>query len=387
MDVLMECCCGLDVHRDMVEACIIKGMLETPQIIREQFKTTRQDLIRLTKWLVENECYHIAMESTGVYWRPVYEAIEEHSEKYYCMMVVNAHHMRNLPGRKSDVKDAEWIAQLMRHGMLEPSFVPDRLIRDMREFSRLRRNIVKEKCRHSNHLEKFLQTHGFKLSSVLSDILCVSGRNLLNTLAQNGTLTTDDVFTAVRGKTKFSKEEIAIAVCGSVNSAEQKLLQLLLRRIDEDNANLKEVEQAMEELFAPYAKEVDIIDSIPGIDKITAMTVLSEISVTPKDSFPSAGHLCKWAGLVPRNDESAEKMKSRKILPGNQYIKTIFCQAAWSAVRVRNSSFAKWFWSHQGHKGQKKAIIAVSRKLLEMIYVLLEREQYYDPLYPTRIQR
>ena len=118
MDVLMECCCGLDVHRDMVEACIIKGMLETPQIIREQFKTTRQELIRLTKWLVDNECYHIAMESTGVYWRPVYEAIEEHSEKYYCMMVVNAHHMRNLPGRKSDIKDAEWIATLMRHGML-----------------------------------------------------------------------------------------------------------------------------------------------------------------------------------------------------------------------------------------------------------------------------
>lgn len=387
MDVIMECCCGLDVHRDMVEACIIKGMLETPQIIREQFKTTRQELIRLTKWLVENECYHIAMESTGVYWRPVYESIEEHSEKYYCMMVVNAHHMRNLPGRKSDVKDAEWIATLMRHGMLEPSFVPDRLVRDMREFSRLRRNIVKEKCRHSNHLEKFLQTHGFKLSSVLSDILCVSGRNLLNTLAQNGTLTTDDVFTAVRGKTKFSKEEIAIAVCGSVNPAEQKLLKLLLKRIDEDNANLKEVEQAMEEMFAPYAKEVDIIDSIPGIDKITAMTVLSEISVTPKNSFPTAGHMTKWAGLVPRNDESAKTVKSKKILPGNQYIKTILCQAAWSAVRVRNSSFAKWFWSHQGHKGQKKAIIAVARKLLEMVYILLEREQYYDSLYPTRIQR
>jgi transposase len=303
------------------------------------------------------------------------------------MMVVNAHHMRNLPGRKSDVKDAEWIATLMRHGMLEPSFVPDRLVRDMREFSRLRRNIVKEKCRHSNHLEKFLQTHGFKLSSVLSDILCVSGRNLLNTLAQNGTLTTDDVFTAVRGKTKFSKEEIAIAVCGSVNPAEQKLLKLLLKRIDEDNANLKEVEQAMEEMFAPYAKEVDIIDSIPGIDKITAMTVLSEISVTPKNSFPTAGHMTKWAGLVPRNDESAKTVKSKKILPGNQYIKTILCQAAWSAVRVRNSSFAKWFWSHQGHKGQKKAIIAVARKLLEMIYILLEKEQYYDPLYPPRIQR
>lgn len=387
MDVLMECCCGLDVHRDMVEACIIKGMLETPDMIHEQFKTTRQDLLRLANWLVENECYHIAMESTGVYWRPVYEAIEEHSEKYYCMMVVNAHHMRNLPGRKSDVKDAEWIATLMRHGMLEPSFVPDRLIRDIREFSRLRKNIVKEKCRHCNHLEKFLQTHGFKLSSVLSDILCVSGRKLLDTLAQTGTLTTDDVFKAVRGKTKFSKEEIALAVCGSVNPAEQKLLKLLLDRIDDDNDYLMEVEQQMEELFAPYAKEVDIVDSIPGIDKITAMTVLAEISVTPKDSFSSSGHLCSWAGLTPRNDESAKKIKSRKILPGNQYIKSILCQAAWSAVRVRNSSFSRWFWSHQGHVGQKKAIIAVSRKLLKTIYILLERGQYYDPNFTAKIEK
>ena len=387
MDVLMECCCGLDVHRDMVEACIIKGMLETPDMIHEQFKTTRQDLLRLANWLVENECYHIAMESTGVYWRPVYEAIEEHSEKYYCMMVVNAHHMRNLPGRKSDVKDAEWIATLMRHGMLEPSFVPDRLIRDIREFSRLRKNIVKEKCRHCNHLEKFLQTHGFKLSSVLSDILCVSGRKLLDTLAQTGTLTTDDVFKAVRGKTKFSKEEIAVAVCGSVNPAEQKLLKLLLDRIDDDNDYLKEVERQMEELFAPYANEVAIVDSIPGIDKITAMTVLAEISVTPKDSFSSSGHLCSWAGLTPRNDESAKKIKSRKILPGNQYIKSILCQAAWSAVRVRNSSFSRWFWSHQGHVGQKKAIIAVSRKLLKTIYILLERGQYYDPNFTAKVEK
>ena len=384
MDVLMECCCGLDVHRDMVEACIIKGMLETPEIIREQFKTTRQDLLRLANWLVENECYHIAMESTGVYWRPVYEAIEEHSERYDCMMVVNAHHMRNLPGRKSDVKDSEWIATLMRHGMLEPSFVPERLIRDIREFSRLRKNIVKEKCRHSNQLEKFLQTHGFKLSSVLSDILCVSGRKLLDTLAQNGTLTTDDVFTAVRGKTKFSKEEIAVAVCGSVSAPEQKHLQILLRRIDDDNAYLSEVEQEMQALFAPFANEVDIVDSIPGIDKLTAMTVLAEISVVPKDSFPTAGHLCSWAGLTPRNDESAGKIKSRRILPGNQYIKSILCQAAWSAVRVRHSCFSKWFWSHQGHVGQKKAIIAVSRKLLKMIYILLERGTHYDPNYALR---
>ena len=384
MDVIMECCCGLDIHRDVVEACIIKGALDTPDKIQEQFKTTRQELLRLVDWLTANKCYYIAMESTGVYWRPVYEAVEEYSPQYDCMMVVNAHHMRNLPGRKSDVKDAEWIATLMRHGLLEPSFVPDRVIRDIREFSRLRKTIVKEKNRHTNHLEKFLQTHGFKLSSVLSDILCVSGRKLLNTLAQNGTLTTDDVLKAVRGKTKFSKEEIALSVCGSVTPAEQSLLQLILKRIDDDHIYLTTIEQQMEALFAPFANELDIVDSIPGIDKLTAMTVLSEISAVPQDNFPTFGHLCSWAGLTPRNDESAGKIKSRKIMPGNQYIKTILCQAAWGAVKVRNSSFSRWFWSHQGHIGQKKAIIAISRRLLKMIYILLEKGQYYDPNYSVK---
>jgi transposase len=272
----------------------------------------------------------------------------------------------------------------MRHGLLEPSFVPNRIIRDIREFSRLRKTIVKEKNRHTNHLEKFLQTHGFKLSSVLSDILCVSGRKLLNTLAQTGTLTTDDVLKAVRGKTKHSKEDIAVAVCGTITLAEQNLLQLLLRRIDDDEAYLAAVEQQMCDLFSPYSKELDIVDSIPGIDKLTAMTVLAEISAAPQNSFATSAHLCSWAGLTPRNDESAGKLKSRKILPGNHYIKSILCQAAWSAVRVRNSSFSKWFWSHQGHIGQKKAIMAVSRKLLKMIYILLEQGQYYDPNYAVR---
>ena len=185
-------------------------------------------------------------------------------------------------------------------------------------------------------------------------------------------------------KTKFSKEEIALSVCGSVTPAEQSLLQLILKRIDDDYIYLTTIEQQMEELFAPFANKLDIVDSIPGIDKLTAMTVLSEISAVPQDNFPTFGHLCSWAGLTPRNDESAGKVKSRKIMPGNQYIKTILCQAAWGAVKVRNSSFARWFWSHQGHIGQKKAIIAVSRKLLKMIYILLEKGQYYDPNYAVK---
>ena len=377
MEAVYERCCGIDVHKKVIVSCLRIGRKQETR----EFGTSTSELRELANWLQENDCQIAAMESTGSYWKPVYNVLEVLGQE---VIVVNAHHIKNVPGRKTDVKDAEWIATLTRHGLLEPSFVPDRIIRDMREFSRLRKNIVKEKNRHTNHLEKFLQTHGFKLSSVLSDILCVSGRKLLDTLAQTGKLETDDVLKAVRGKTKFSKEEIAIAVCGSVTPAEQMLLQLLLKRIDDDNNYLTIVEQQMEELFAPFANEIDIVDSIPGIDTLTAMTVLSEISTAPQNSFQTFGHLCSWAGLTPRNDESAGKIKSRKIMPGNQYIKTILCQAAWGAVKVRNSGFSRWFWSHQGHIGQKKAIIAVSRKLLKMIYILLERGQYYDPNYAVK---
>lgn len=381
MDVLMECCCGLDIHKDMVEACIIQGWLEDPAIYREQFGTGGKELLRLVEWLSEHECYHIAMESTGIYWRQVYETIEEKAARVDCMLVVNARHMRNLPGRKSDVKDAEWIATLLRHGLLEHSYIPEKAIRDLREFSRLRRVLVQEKNRHINRLEKFLQTHGFRLSSVLSDMLCVSGRKLLNTLAQTGRLTPEDVSQAVGRRLKRPLDEVCDAVCGRLTQAQQSLLQLLLKKLAEGEGDLAYIDQQMELILAPYAQQMELLDSIPGIDTLAAATILAELGPAPQDSFPSPRHLTSWAGLVPRNDESAGKVKSRSILPGNPYLKVILCQVAWIAVRVRGSKFHSWFWSHQGRLGRKKAIIAVSRNILVLIYRLLERNQPYDPNY------
>ena len=223
MQPILECCCGVDVHRDMIEACIIKGV-DNPEILRKQFSTFQNELQEFVKWLYDNDCYHIGMESTGVYWRPVYEAIEEYSPYYENIIVTNAHNMRNLPGRKTDVKDAEWIATLLQHGLLEPSFVPERAIRDLREFSRTYKNCVSEKSRCLNRLEKFLQTHGFKLSSVLSDINSVSGIRILTVLAETGSLSVDDVKNAVSSNTKKSADEIQLAVCGRLNANECFLL-------------------------------------------------------------------------------------------------------------------------------------------------------------------
>jgi transposase len=319
------------------------------------------------------------MESTGVYWRPVYETIEAESERYDCLMVVNAHHMRNLPGRKSDVKDAEWIATLLRHGLLENSFIPERTIRDIREFSRLRRSMTEERTRHINRVEKFLQTHGFKLSSVLNDILCVSGRKLLDTLAQTGTLTPEDISNAAGRRLKRPVEEVAAAVCGSINRAEQSILRLLLKQLSGVENDLSQIDLEMKDLSAQYERPLAVLDSVPGIDTLSAVTILGEIGSAPHKAFATPGHLCSWAGLTSRNDESAGKVKCKRILPGNPYIKTVLCQVAWAAVRTRNSIFHAWFWSHQGRLGRKKAIIAVARKLLKLIYRLLEQDRLFEP--------
>ena len=193
MEALLYCCCGLDVHRDLIEACILRGEDADPEAIREAFGTTRPEMHRLTQWLSENDCYTVAMESTGVYWKPVFEALELCPAYIEQLWVVNANHMRNLPGRKSDVADAEWIATLLRHGLLENSFVPPSAVRDLRECARLHRTFVQERCRYINRLEKFLQAHGFKFSSVMKDILCVSGRKLLDILQSTGSLTEADV--------------------------------------------------------------------------------------------------------------------------------------------------------------------------------------------------
>lgn len=327
MQPILECCCGVDVHRDMIEACIIRGV-DNPEFLRKQFSTFQNELQEFVKWLYDNDCYHIGMESTGVYWRPVYEAIEEYSPYYENIIVTNAHNMRNLPGRKTDVKDAEWIATLLQHGLLEPSFVPERIIRDLREFSRTYKNCVSEKSRCLNRLEKFLQTHGFKLSSVLSDINSISGIRILTVLAETGCLSVDDVKNAISSNTKKSADEIQLAVCGRLNSNECFLLSDFLDQLKIIEKHIQTILTKMQEIAAPYQKVIDQLDSITGIDITAALLILAEIGATPQEHFPTSSHLCSWAGLSPRNDQSAGKIKSKKVLPGNPYIKSILCQVA-----------------------------------------------------------
>ena len=383
MEALLYCCCGLDVHRDLIEACILRGAGAEPEIIRQSFGAAKPELQRLMNWRSQNGCYTVAMESTGVYWKPIFQTLELGAEYMEQLWVVNANHMRNLPGRKSDVADAEWIATLLRHGLLEKSFVPSVPIRDLRECARLHRTFVQERSRYVNRLEKFLQAHGFKFSSVMKDILSVSGRKLLDILQQTGSLTRADVEKNCH-RLRRSTDEISAAVCGNLSVAERRLLGRLLHKLDSSQEDINGILEDMRLLCSPFQEQLAIVDSVPGFDQESSMEIIAEISAAPQEHFSSAEKLCSWAGVVPRNDESAGKVKSRKTLHGNAYVKSILCQAAWAAVSVRNSPFHAWYWSHQHKIGQKKAIIAVARKLLKLIYLLLSTGRLYQPPVPVK---
>ena len=382
MEEILESGCGLDVHKDKIEACILKK--GNKSAYRETFGCISSELNRLCDWLNKHECKNIAMESTGVYWLPIYERIEEKCFPYESMYVVNAHEIKNMPGRKTDIKDAQWLAELLCHGLLHNSFIPSRQVRNMREISRLRRKTVQSKATEINRLEKYLQRHGFKFSSVFSSITGVSATALLHRLSQQGKLSLRDIHDCSRAGLKHVPEEIFAAVNGELNQTEQKLLCFHLNKIDRLDQEIKELTEMLDELYGEYEQQIKISVSIPGIDLDSAMEILSEISPEPQESFDSPEKICKWAGLTPRNDESASHVKSRKTLHGNPYVKAILVQCAWAAVKKRDSQFQRWFWPRQCRIGQNKAIIAIARKLLYLLYTLLSRGVLYSPPVPAK---
>jgi len=377
MQAILYCCCGIDVHSEMIEACILNG-IDPPKKVREQFPNSPAGLRQFTEWLDKNDCYNVAMESTGVYWKPIYEAIEnrEYNESIY---VVNAHHMRNVPGRKTDKKDAEWIATLFQHGLLQPSFVPPRVFRDLREVARTYQKCIGEKSRYVNRTEKLLQAHGFKLSSVLSDIFSKTGIHILHVLAENGRITEEEISLCIAGTVKHTPAEIHAAISGTMNPYERRLLNFLLGKYERAIEDLNALLDLMREIAEPYKSALAQIDSVPGFDEVAALLLLAEISDKPHESFASPEQLCAWAGLTPRNDESAGKVKSSKILKGNIYLKPILCQSAHAARKGSKSPYRDWYWSHVKRLGDGKTIIAIARKLLAAVFALLRDGTYFRP--------
>lgn len=373
MDAILERCCGLDVHRDTVVACLLTGSLESrPKKEIRTFSTMSKGLHELLDWLTASNCTHVAMESTGVYWKPVYHVLEETIQ----IKLANAQRIKNVPGRKTDIADSEWIAKLLRSGLIEGSFVPPADIRALRELTRHRKKLVSHASAEKNRIQKTLESGGIKLASVISDVFGVSGRALLEQIIHNGFLGQDVVESLVKGPIKKKIPQLMDALSGTLSTDQRFLLQQSWDHLRYLEQSLVKFDARIDEHLESYRLEIELIRSIPGIDSTSAAAILAEIGADMLQ-FHSDRHLASWAGLSPGNNESAGVQKSARISKGNPHIKCVLVECAWAASRTKRTYLASKYWKLASRRGKKKALIALAHKMLTIVYHLLLRQQPY----------
>jgi transposase len=373
MDVLYERCCGIDVHKRSVTACVLTpGAAGRPAKEVRTFETMTDGLLALGDWLAAAGVTHVAMESTGVYWKPLWNLFEERFE----LLLVNAAHVKVVPGRKRDVGDAEWLAQLLRHGLLRPSFVPDRPQRELRELTRYRSSLVRERTAEVNRLQKTLEGANIKLASVVSDVTGVSARAMLAELVagqEDAAALADLAVGQLRGKLP----ELERALTGRMSAHQRFLLAQQLAHIDFLDAQVDALSQEIAGRLAPFEAQVRLLDSLPGIARWSAEVILAEIG-TDMGRFPSAGHLASWAGMCPGSHESAGKRQSGKTRKGSPWLRVTLTEAAYAAGRTKDTYVGERYRRLIARKGKKKAAIAVGRTILELCYQLLTTGAFYD---------
>lgn len=380
MEDILDCCCGLDVHKESIVACLMRGPigagLKPGSEVRE-FGTQLNDLIALREWLQAQDCHYVAMESTGIYWQPVYAVLEQSLSDDMHLLVVNARHMRNVPGKKTDMRDAEWIATLLRAGLLKGSFVPEQDIRDLRQFTRYRKALIWDITSQKNRIEKLLQSSGFRLSSFLSDIFGSSGMAILHQLVQVGCISNQSLAVCLKGRARLKTAEILSNLNGLLSAPQRQLLKMQLAHLQDLQDNLREVEDQIHTGFSKFERSIQLLDSIPGIDLTAAYAILAEIS-SSLSAFPTAQHLCAWAGLAPGNHQSAGKKRKQPVTHGNNYLKTILCEVAWVIAAHKEQYLSGWYWRLKQRTDAKRAIVALARKLLVIIYAMLKADQPYN---------
>ncbi len=373
MDCVIERGGGLDVHKKTVTACVrVPGSQgQRDQHVRT-FGTTATELLALRDWLVAQGVTHVAMESTGVYWKPVFYVLEE---AVTCVLA-NAAQIAQVPGRKTDVKDCMWIAQLLEHGLIRGSFVPPAPIRELRDLTRYRKALIQERTRGANRLHKVLEDAGIKLASVASDVLGVSGRAMLEALV-TGTTDPDALADLARGALRKKLPALRQALIGRFRAHHAFLVSQLLAHLDYLEEVIDGLSAQIDGVIAPFAEEVARLDTIHGVNKRTAEVIIAEIGADMA-VFPSAGHLASWAGLCPGNNESAGKHRSGKTRKGNRWLRGALTEAALAAgTRSAKGAFAARYRRVMQHRGHKKAVIAVAHAILVTAYHLLARQTTY----------
>ena len=373
MEVLYPRCAGLDVHATNVVACVRLAAGATITYERRTVSTNTRGLLELADWLSHHEVTHVAMEATGVYWKPVWHMLEDH----FTLVLANAKHIRNVPGRKSDQNDATWIADLLAMGLIRSSFVPPAPIQELRDLTRTRKQLVREMARHTQRIQKTLEDANLKLTEVISEILGRSGRAILQALIAGATDPEQLADLAVP-RVKAPRAELVEALSGRVTAHHRFILRLHLTQITALERAIADVEVRIAEALIPFRAAVNLLTTMPGLSDITAAVILAEIG-DDMSIFPTAGHLISWAGLCPRLDESNQKRRSTRTRPSAPWLKTALVQAAWAAARKKNSYFHAQFLRLKSRRGPKKAILAVAASMLTDVYYMLRNgEEFHD---------
>ena len=377
MEVLYPQCAGLDVHQASVVACmrVAEGARAAHEV--RTFETTTKGLLELADWLRESGCSHVAMESTGVYWKPVWHVLEGEFE----LVLANAAHIRNVPGRKTDVNAAMWIADLLAHGLIRASFVPPVAIQELRDLTRTRKQLVREGARHTQRIQKTLEDANIKIAGVISDILGASGRAFLDALIA-GETDPEKLADLARGRLRASRAQIVEALRGRMREHHRFMLQLHLAQVNALQSAIAQLEARLGERLEPFRENVKLLVTMPGISQTAAQVMASEMGMD-MHRFPSADSLVSWAGMCPRSDESAGKRRSTRIRKGAPWLKTTLIQAAWAAIRTKNSYLRTLFQRLKARRGAMKAIVAVAASMLRSAYYMLSRGVPYQDLGPT----
>lgn len=375
MRIVYARCCGLDVHKKSISACLLvpdeKG--GTRQEVR-RFGAMTRDLLLLSDWLAANQVTHVAMESTGVYWKPVWNILEEH----YTILLVNAQHVKAVPGRKTDTKDCQWIADLLQHGLLHGSFIPPSPIRELRDLTRMRASLRQDHTSVANRMQKVLEDANIKVAAVATDWLGVSGRAILSRLL-DGEEDAEKLAQLCRGRLREKIPEMQMALEGRMTQHHRWMLTLLREQLEFLEKQIAHLDTRIQDHLCQYQKAVELCTTVPGIEAVAAANIIAEIGVD-MEQFPSAQHLASWAGLCPGNHESAGKRLSGKARNGCVWVRRSLCQAAWAASHSKNTYLSAQFRRLAARKGKKRAIVAVAHTILIILFHMLKNQQPYRDL-------
>jgi transposase len=382
METLYACCAGIDVHKNNVVVCV--RCCDRPGKVFEEvrtFSTMTRDLLVLADWLAQHRVTHVAMESTGVYWKPVFNLLEGGVH----VVLVNAEHIKRVPGRKTDVKDCQWIAQLLQHGLLKASFVPPAPTRELRDLTRQRTQLIQERSAAANRIQKVLEDANIKLASVATDVLGVSGRDMLEALIA-GESDPEKLAELARKRLREKIPALQLALQGRVTDHHRFLLRMHLDHVTHLEDLIGRLSTRIEEALAPFAEAMERLQTIPGISQRVAETILAEIGRN-MDQFPTDAHLASWAGMCSGNNESAGKRRSSRITKGNRWLKRILVQAAWAASHTKATYLAAQYRRLAKRRGRKRALVAVGHTLLVICYHVLKRQTTYAELGPDFLDR